>query len=350
MSETTSSEYNYSADDWDEIRKEFLTSVMVDTKIAALAENLDSPPWPVEGDDETPDKYLDYTFKELIALPEMEGYPERVNLLIDILKETMAFDDPFGEMLEIVDSPENQEETLLKVLDKLRIKRDFPVKLTSLTDETKDFCKEEEIDSLGDFIVFSQNIAKNIVLGGDFRSFLNSLSNLDERGIAKYVPFRPGDEGLHLEEGVGQTFTLLADEERLALLKKYGRKISPEERAKADQISAPQISQIEQKVENRLFELFQYFKKDKLELNKFYQDERALEKYFAVLRDPDLSFLCCQSVTRFYKTSPYAMKDEPKVEARIAPAPQASSPAEIEEELVEKPAKRGFFSRLFGRG
>ena len=129
-SSTSGNELKYTAEQWDEIRKEFLTSMMVDTKISSLAENLDSPQWPIEGDDETPDKYLDYSFDELIELPELDGYPERVNLLLDILKETMAFDDPFGEMLEIVDSPENQEETLLKVLDKLRIKRDFPIRLT----------------------------------------------------------------------------------------------------------------------------------------------------------------------------------------------------------------------------
>lgn len=348
MSDSLPKELKYNQDDWEQIRKEFVTSMMVDTKISALAENLDSPAWPIEGDDETPDKYLDYSFRELVELPEMDGYPERVNLLMDILKETMAFDDPFGEMLEIVDSPENQEETLLKVLDKLGIKRDFPIMLSSLTDETKEFCKEEEIDTLGDFVVFSQNIAKNIVLGGDFRAFLNSLSNLDERGIAKYIPFRVSEEGLHLPEGVGQTFTVLTPGERAALMRKYGRRIDAEEKAKADEVPANRLLQIEQQAENRVFELFQYFKKDKLELNKFYNDDRALEKYFAVLRDPDLSFLCCQSVTQFYKSSPYAIKDEPKSTSKASSTPVASSGPMSEPE--EEPKKRGFFSRLFGRG
>ncbi len=30
----------------------------------------------------------------------MKGYPDKEGLLISILKDTLSFDDPFGEMLE----------------------------------------------------------------------------------------------------------------------------------------------------------------------------------------------------------------------------------------------------------
>ncbi len=43
-------------------------------------------------------------------------------------------------------------------------------------------------------------MAQNVVVGGDFKILLNSLSHVDESGIAQCLPFRPGKKGLHLIE------------------------------------------------------------------------------------------------------------------------------------------------------
>ena len=39
----------YSAKDWDEIRSAFAASIMVNTPLSSLAQNLDGPDWPVRG-------------------------------------------------------------------------------------------------------------------------------------------------------------------------------------------------------------------------------------------------------------------------------------------------------------
>jgi len=53
------------AKDWDKVRMEFHTSIMVDTSLNSLAQNLDGPDWPIQGKEETPAKYIDLSFDEL---------------------------------------------------------------------------------------------------------------------------------------------------------------------------------------------------------------------------------------------------------------------------------------------
>src|SRR6185503_7450835 len=89
------------AKDWDEIRTAFATSLMVDTSLNSLAQNLDGPEWPIKGKDETPAKYIDLSFNEVVEMLQLKGQkPERIDQLISLLKETLAFDSPFGEMVE----------------------------------------------------------------------------------------------------------------------------------------------------------------------------------------------------------------------------------------------------------
>ena len=44
----------YTIRDWDETRAAFGTSIMVNTALSSLAQNLDGPDWPLKGKDETP--------------------------------------------------------------------------------------------------------------------------------------------------------------------------------------------------------------------------------------------------------------------------------------------------------
>ena len=47
----------------------FQTSIMVDTSLSSLAQNLDAPDWPLPGKEETPAKYVDLGFEELAVAP-----------------------------------------------------------------------------------------------------------------------------------------------------------------------------------------------------------------------------------------------------------------------------------------
>jgi hypothetical protein len=199
------------AKEWDEVRKAFAESIMIDTQLSSLAQNLDGPDWPMKGKDETPAKYVDLTFGEVQEILVLKGQPtERFDQLISILRETLAFDNPFGEMVEQTAESAARDNPLLKSLAKLGIPGDFPVKLTALNADTQEFCRLEKLSTLQEFAVFAQGMSQSVIVGGDFRKLLNALSHVDEAALAEVLPFRRGAKGLHLVEALAQA-TRVAD-------------------------------------------------------------------------------------------------------------------------------------------
>lgn len=196
---------NSTAKDWDEVRSAFATSIMVDTSLNSLAQNVDGPEWPIESKDDTPAKYIDHNFEDVVELLQLKGQPpERIDQLIAILRETLAFDTPFGDMIEQAHAASERDNALLKNMAKLGIPENFPIALSMLEPTTLDFCKLENLSTLGEFAVFAQGMSQNVIVGGDFRKLLNALSHVDERSLAETIPFRPGQKGLHLAEAMAQ--------------------------------------------------------------------------------------------------------------------------------------------------
>ncbi len=202
MSESTE---NFTAQNWDEVRTAFASSIMVDTALSSLAQNLEGPDWPIKGKEENPSVYIDLTFDEVNELLAMKGYPDKAGLLISILKDTLSFDDPFGDMLEHTEQSAEKDNQLIKNMAKLEIPEDFPIALSALDNDTRDFCKLEKLTTIGEFARFAQNMSQNVIVGGDFRKLLNALSHVDENGLREVVPFRVGATGLHLFECLAQT-------------------------------------------------------------------------------------------------------------------------------------------------
>lgn len=193
------------AKDWDEVRSAFAASIMVDTSIDSLAQNLDVPEWPIKSREDTPARYVDYTFDEAVRFLNRKGQPpERLDDLVVILRETLAFDTPFGDMIEQGETASKLENPVLKNMAKLGIPENFPMELTSLGSDALEFCKLEHLTTLGEFAVASQNMSQNVIVGGDFRKLLNALSHVDEQALAEVLPFRAGHKGLHLVEAMAQ--------------------------------------------------------------------------------------------------------------------------------------------------
>ena len=193
------------AKDWDEVRTAFASSLMVDTSLNSLAQNLDAPEWPIKGKDETPAKYIDLGFDEVLEMLQLKGQkPERIDQLVSILKETLAFDSPFGEMVEQTHVASERDNPVLKNLAKLNIPENFPMTLTALDAGTLEFCKLEGLHTLREFAVRSQEMSQKTIVGGDFKKLLNALSHVDEATLAELLPFRRGHKGLHLVEAMAQ--------------------------------------------------------------------------------------------------------------------------------------------------
>jgi hypothetical protein len=198
-------EPTFTEKDWDEVRTAFASSIMVDTQVSSLAQNLDGPTWPLKGKDETPAKYIDLTYNEVLELLALKGQTaDKLDRLITILKETLAFDNPFGDMVEQTEAASVRDNPLLKNLTRIGVPENFPISLTALGTDTVEFCKLENLKTLGEFAVFAQGMSQSVIIGGDFRKLLNALSNLDEATLADILPFRKGSKGLHLVEALAQ--------------------------------------------------------------------------------------------------------------------------------------------------
>jgi hypothetical protein len=194
----------YTIRDWDETRAAFASSIMVNTAISSLAQNLDGPDWPLKGKDETPAKYIDLPYEEVIEYLALKGQPpERIDQLIGILKDTLSFDDPFGDMVSQTEETEKKDNQMLRNMARLEIPESFPIAMTALGKDTREFCKLEKLGTLGEFAVFAQGMAQNVIVGGDFRKLLNALSHVDEQALSEVLPFRRGAKGLHLIEALG---------------------------------------------------------------------------------------------------------------------------------------------------
>lgn len=195
----------YAEKDWNEVRSAFAASLMVDTPLNSLAQNLDGPEWPIKAKDETPAKYVDLSFGEMKEMLALKGMPDNADFLISILKDTLAFDAPFGDMVEQSQASAEKDNQMLKNMAKLGIPESFPIELTALDSGTVEFCNMEKLSTLGEFAVFAQGMAQNVIVGGDFKKLLNALSHIDEKTLAELLPFRPGATGLHLLECLAQT-------------------------------------------------------------------------------------------------------------------------------------------------
>ncbi|WP_309387433.1 hypothetical protein [Cerasicoccus frondis] len=316
----------YNKDDWDEIRLAFATSLMVDTNLLSLSQNLEIEEWPIKGSSETPSKYIDFTWEELQELPGLADQPGRIDLLIHILRETQAFDDPFGDMVATVDAHATVDRTLEKNINRLKIPQDFPMTLSGLSADTLSFCQNEDIKTLKDFGHFAQNMAQNIVIGGDFRGLLNALTTEDQQTLAKFIPFRPGSFGLHLPECIGLLLNQLSDVEKCSLLKKFGYGNMTDSQESKARLNKDQVIQLEDILQSKLKEICDYFPEQYKQLAIEIKGGKTMERVFMVVDEPERECICAHITTRYLKEN--AVADLP---------------------AMETGKKGGFFARLFGR-
>ncbi|HTJ79085.1 MAG TPA: hypothetical protein VL357_08825 [Rariglobus sp.] len=287
MTSTPSS--RYTEKEWDDVRTAFSSSILADTSLSSLAQNLEGNGWPIAGADETPSSYIDLSFQEMRERLALAGQPPRVaDHLIDILKETMAFDDPFGEMMTQEEEASVRENPLLKNLAKLRIPEDFPITLTALAPETLSFCRLENVTTLKEFAVMAQRMAQSIIVGGDFRSLLNALSNIDVKVLARHLPFRPGATGLHYIEGLAHAVRSQPVAVQLALRKQAGDILPQAERELAARVTNAQLGYARGALTEREAALRDYFGEECLLLQKQIAAGEEHRRLVLVLNDPTI--------------------------------------------------------------
>lgn len=334
----------YNAADWDEVRKKFRNSIMAETSLISLAQNLDMEEWPVAGDEEKPTKYIDFTWDELLMLPEIEGKTERISQLVSILKETLAFDDPFGDMVaQVVEETAAKENPILKTLSRLGIPHDFPLELAQFSSGTRAVCASEGINTIGEFANLGQQMATRVVLGGDFRNALNALTHGDEEGIGHFLPYRRGTSGLHLPEAIGLIAATLTRPEQLAYGKFLGAKLSNADSA-TQACTKEQASAFEASLRAKTLLAFGWFKEQRADLLKKLIEGTTMERYFLVINDTAREAIAI----RLASTIMIPEMERRKVAAAPAPALATAKSASPSTPVAQK-SKKGFWARLFGR-
>jgi len=317
----------FNSTEWDEIRKKFRHSIMADTSLISLAQNLDTKEWPHEGEEEKPSKYIDFSYDELMMLPEIAGRADRADHLIGILKETLAFDDPFGDMVAQVEVTSAKENPILKTLSRLSIPEDFPLLLANLSEGTRMVCNSEGVKTVGGFANLGQQMSTRVVLGGDFRHALNALTHGDEDGITQFLPYRKGSTGLHLAESIGIVIGGLSRPEQLSLAKHYGAKLNAADASSAKSLPKDQVERLEGSLRAPVSAALDWFKDEKVALTKSLSEGGSLERYFVVINDPVREFIAVKLIAPLVK-----------------PAPIHGSAS-----ATGEGKKPGFFGRLFGK-
>lgn len=327
---TTPKAGKYGESDWDTVRASFATSIMVDTSLNSLAQNLDMPDWPIKGATETPSKYIDLNFRELSSMPGLSAHPERVDQLITILRETLAFDQPFGDMIVETPAAAEKDNPILRNLNKLEIPLDFPMPLVALTSETREFCTLENLYTLKQFAMFAQTMAQSVIVGGDFRALLNALSHVDEQTLAMYLPFRVGSKGLHLIEGLALAVRAYPKSTQAGLARAFGARLGAEDAAQAQSASQLEVEGAAKVLSDHTASYVEYFNNDLAALQAQVNEGVALGRLATVLNDPVVESV----VTSMLK--PYLHFPAPKAQIRATTPP-----------MQETPEKRGIFASLF---
>ena len=330
------------AAEWEKVRRKFASSLMVDTKLTSLAQNLEMTDWPIKGAEETPSKYIELPYDELEKMPGLMGFPQRIDTLVTLLRETLAFDEPFGEMAAHIETAASKDDALVKNLAKLEVPLEFPLSLTALSADTRGFCETEKLATLGDLVAFSQKMAQAIVVGGDFRTLLNALAHADEKAMAGFLPFRAGAKGLHLQEAFGVGVRRLKPAEYAGLLRKAGkRNLSPEQEKESAKATREAVQRAEQEVLRFYAAVEGYFDKAFAEFRKQVKEGGNMERFFMVLEDPDRELVARHLAVAYVKHGAPAAAPTP---AKAAPAaPEAGKTAPVAEK------KGGMFGWLFGK-
>jgi len=277
----------YSEAEWEHLRKRFFSSMLNDTQIAKLGQNVGIS-WPFKGSDETPAKYIDFTLEELNEVPGLVGKQKRIHSLMDILRETLAFDDPFGDMVDTVESESEVDDTFERILAKLNIPTNYPAAFVHFSDDTISLLDSEDLQTLIEVIHFGQRLAQNVVVGGDLKSFLNGLAHKDEVGIARHIPYRRGEKGIHLAEAIGLIVADLPEAAQLDLLRRSGVDLTAEESEKLAKAGSLTMEGALKKALEDTEKRCEWFKAEASDLENVFSTGGSPERFFISMNNPRL--------------------------------------------------------------
>jgi hypothetical protein len=298
---------------WEEIRVAFHRSILIDTSLASLAQNIEGCAWVLQDPEEKPSAYVDLSHAEVLERLRGRGLsPARFDDLVDILRGTLAFDESLGAMLPVSrgEPVDKLGDGVQRNLDRLEISAGFPISLCAFAPGTKNFCQEQGMKTLGEFLVFSRRASRAVIVGGEFRDVLNAIAHIDEATLARFLPFRPKSTGLHLVEALALLVRPLDLEQRVMISRNGG--VLPDD------------------LNERLRLTCAYFDKQLIQLRALHEAGMPLSRLVVSLDDLSLeSAVCALLGSLFYGSavrapSPQTQVAEPGLAASASKSPRKS--------------------------
>lgn len=289
----------YSEAEWNHIRARFVNSPLNEMELTALAQNAGRS-WPFKGSGETPAKYVELELEALGSVPGLIGKQSRIRALMDILRETLAFDDPFGDMADFVESECLVDDSIERSIAKLNIVPVFPLSLGRFEPAPLMILEEMGLKTLRDLVQHGQSEEAFEKLDAGTRSFLTALSNKDEVMIARFLPYRAGGQGLHLAEAIGGLIHSMSPEAILILKKEAGLDLSPEESAAVARLSETEAASALKSSLDRLNQFNEWFADEAAELKQLVAHGGEPARFFLPLNNPDIERLAVQLANDYF--------------------------------------------------
>jgi len=277
----------YTHEEWEMLRERFNASALNDMELSILAQNAGKK-WPFKGTDETPAKYIEFDFEDLASVPGLIGKKKRVQTLMDILRETLAFDDPFGDMADKVEHDGETDVTYERVLERFSIPFDFPASFIAFDAEGRSMIREEGFETLIDVVEYGKKLPYDVQGADDLKALINSLAHRDEMGIAKYIPYRRGSPGVHLAEAIGQIASTMDTTLQIELRSQIGDELKPEEEQLLEDASTMTLEGRLKNALERIDAVSDWFDVEAAALRNLVENGGSYERYFITLNNPPL--------------------------------------------------------------
>lgn len=277
----------YTSEEWETMRQRFASSALNDTELSILAQNAGKK-WPFKGSDETPAKYIEFEFDELASVPGLVGKKKRIQTLLDILRETLAFDDPFADMADKVEHDGETDSTYDRVLDRFSIPGEYPAKFIAFDAEGRHMIRDEGFGTLMKVVEYGKTLPYDVQGATDLKSLMNSLAHKDELGIAKFLPYRRGTPGLHLAEAIGHIARRLDPTLQVELRSQIGDELKPEEAALLERATNMTLEGRLKNALERIDAISEWFAAEAAELRDLVENGGSYERFFITLNDPRL--------------------------------------------------------------
>ncbi len=281
------------------MRARFVNSPLSDMELTALAQNAGCS-WPFKGSGETPAKYISLELEELSSVPGLIGKQSRIRTLMDILRETLAFDDPFGDMADFVESECLVDDSIERSVAKLTIAPLFPLALGNFELATLLALEKRGLKTLRDLIQHGQSETAFNELDAGTRSFLTALSNKDEVMIARFLPYRAGGQGLHLAEAIGGLIRNLEPGAVSLLKRDAGMDLSSEESDALARIQGTDAVAALNPSMERVTRFCEWFTDEAAELRQLVTHGGEPARFFLPLNRPAIERLAVQLANLYF--------------------------------------------------